>query len=138
TFSAVAGAGTGLGVFTSISCVRIEGVFWHIAYRRDSMIARWLRYTSIPNTSDGVRRPARRRMPRNIEIKARIKSVDELMPKVRSIATQGPWELRQDDTFFACPGGRLKLRVGSEGAGELIYYRRDNQAGPKESFYQRF
>jgi len=77
-------------------------------------------------------------MPRNIEIKARIKSVDELMAKVRSIADQGPWELRQDDTFFACPGGRLKLRVGSEEVGELIYYRRDNQAGPKESFYQRF
>jgi len=77
-------------------------------------------------------------MPRNIEIKARISSVDALVAKVRSIADQGPWEVRQVDTYFACAGGRLKLRTGSEDPGELIYYRRDNQAAPKESFYQRF
>jgi adenylate cyclase len=77
-------------------------------------------------------------MPRNIEIKARISSVADLMEKVRLIADQGPWEVRQDDTYFACTRGRLKLRTGSEDAGELIYYRRDNQAAPKESFYQRF
>jgi predicted adenylyl cyclase CyaB len=77
-------------------------------------------------------------MPRNIEIKARIESVDDLMGRVRSIADQGPWELRQDDTFFACPGGRLKLRTAAENAGELIFYRRANQAGPKESSYERF
>jgi len=77
-------------------------------------------------------------MPRNIEIKARISSVDAVMAKVRSIADQGPWELRQDDTYFACAGGRLKLRTGLKNGGELIYYRRDNQAAPKQSFYQRF
>ena len=77
-------------------------------------------------------------MPRNIEIKARISSVDALVAKVRSIADQGPWEVRQVDTYFACAGGRLKLRTGSEDPGELIYYRRYNQAAPKESFYQRF
>jgi predicted adenylyl cyclase CyaB len=76
-------------------------------------------------------------MPRNIEIKARIGSVEGLIATVRSIADQGPWEVQQDDTYFACAGGRLKLRTGSENAGELIYYRRDNQAAPKESFYQR-
>jgi predicted adenylyl cyclase CyaB len=32
----------------------------------------------------------------------------------------------------------LKLRTGSENSGELIFYRRDNQSAPKESFYQRF
>ncbi|MBS0580800.1 MAG: class IV adenylate cyclase [Proteobacteria bacterium] len=74
-------------------------------------------------------------MPRNIEIKARISSVEELMPKVRSIADQGPWELRQEDTYFECAAGRLKLRTGSEHPGQLIYYRRENQAGPKESLY---
>jgi predicted adenylyl cyclase CyaB len=75
-------------------------------------------------------------MPRNIEIKARIGSVDELLPKVTAIADQGPWELRQDDTYFACAAGRLKLRTGSENPGQLIYYRRADQAGPKESRYQ--
>ena len=34
-------------------------------------------------------------------------------------------------------GGRLKLRVFSRTSGELIFYRRANQQGPKESFYVR-
>ncbi|MGX9900785.1 class IV adenylate cyclase [Arthrobacter sp. SA17] len=41
----------------------------------------------------------------------------------------------QDDTFFSCPNGRLKLRVLSEGHGVLIYYRRADQSGPKPSYY---
>ena len=77
-------------------------------------------------------------MPRNIEIKARISSIDDLIARVRAVADQGPWQLPQDDTFFACAGGRLKLRSGPEDSGELIYYRRANQAAPKESSYQRF
>src|SRR5437879_8248712 len=76
-------------------------------------------------------------MPRNIEIKARISSVAALLPKVRLIANQGPWDIRQDDTYFACARGRLKLRTGSETTGELIYYRRDNQRSPTQSFYLR-
>ena len=76
-------------------------------------------------------------MPRNIEIKARIGSVEALLPKVRLIAERGPWEIRQDDCYFACTGGRLKLRVGAEGAGELIYYRRTDQLSPRESSYLR-
>ena len=44
-------------------------------------------------------------------------------------------EIVQDDTFFSCPNGRLKLRAFSSAKGELIYYVRPDQAGPKESFY---
>ena len=76
-------------------------------------------------------------MARNIEIKARIDSVDALMDTVAAIADKGPVGIRQDDTFFACPNGRLKLRAFSQDEGELIYYVRENQAGPKESFYLR-
>jgi len=76
-------------------------------------------------------------MPSNIEIKARISSVEALLPRVRLIAGRGPWEIRQDDRYFACPGGRLKLRVGADGAGELIHYRRDDQLSPRPSFYLR-
>lgn len=76
-------------------------------------------------------------MPRNVEIKARIESVDALMPKVASVATEGPIEIAQDDTFFRCESGRLKLRVFSATQGELIFYRRDDTQGPKESFYVR-
>lgn len=37
--------------------------------------------------------------------------------------------------FFSCPNGRLKLRVLSDGCGVLIYYRREDELGPKPSFY---
>lgn len=76
-------------------------------------------------------------MARNIEIKARIDSIDSLMAKVEAIATSGPIEMAQDDTFFRCDTGRLKLRAFSAAAGELIFYRRADTAGPKESFYLR-
>jgi predicted adenylyl cyclase CyaB len=76
-------------------------------------------------------------MPRNIEIKARIDSVDALAPKAAAIATQGPVEIAQDDAFFRCDAGRLKLRSFSAAAGELIFYRRADAQGPKESFYVR-
>ncbi|PYM92613.1 MAG: adenylate cyclase [Candidatus Rokuibacteriota bacterium] len=74
-------------------------------------------------------------MARNIEIKARIESVEAVEPKAAALADQGPIEIQQDDTFFACPRGRLKLRAFSATEGQLIFYRRTDQAGPKESFY---
>ena len=70
---------------------------------------------------------------RNVEIKARIASVEALAPRVAALADRGPTELEQDDTFFSCERGRLKLRVLSSSEGQLIFYRRANQAGPKES-----
>ena len=76
-------------------------------------------------------------MARNIEIKARIESVVALTPRVAALAREGPIEIAQDDTFFNCVTGRLKLRAFSNDSGELIFYRRVNQAGPKESFYVR-
>ncbi|MGY4002538.1 class IV adenylate cyclase [Aeromonas sanarellii] len=75
-------------------------------------------------------------MPRNIEIKASIERIDDLLPKALAIADQGPVEIEQDDSFFRCDAGRLKLRTFSPSAGELIFYRRADQQGPKESFYQ--
>lgn len=76
-------------------------------------------------------------MARNIEIKAHIESIEALAPKAAAIADQGPIEITQDDTFFQCESGRLKLRAFSKQEGELIFYRRADQQGPKESFYLR-
>lgn len=76
-------------------------------------------------------------MARNVEIKARIENVAALTPTVAALATEGPIEIAQDDTFFACDTGRLKLRAFANDSGELIFYQRVNQAGPKESFYIR-
>ena len=70
---------------------------------------------------------------RNVEIKARISSVEALVPRVAALADQGPIEIEQDDTFFVCERGRIKLRALSATEGQLIFYRRANQAGPKES-----
>ena len=76
-------------------------------------------------------------MPRNIEIKARIASAEALAPVAASLATQGPTLIDQDDTFFRCDTGRLKLRAFSASEGELIYYRRPDDSGPRASFYLR-
>jgi len=76
-------------------------------------------------------------MARNIEIKARIPSIEAVASLAAPIADEGPVEIAQDDTFFTCPNGRLKLRCFADRHGELIYYQRSDQAGPKESFYLR-
>ncbi|MGH8444207.1 MAG: class IV adenylate cyclase [Solimonas sp.] len=76
-------------------------------------------------------------MPRNIEIKARVASLAALTEAARAIADHGPIEIAQDDTFFRCESGRLKLRAFSAHEGELIFYRRADAPGPRESFYLR-
>ena len=76
-------------------------------------------------------------MPRNVEIKARLDNIDAVTRKAASLADQGPTLIAQDDTFFRCDNGRLKLRVFSASEGELIFYRRSDRQGPKESFYVR-
>ena len=74
-------------------------------------------------------------MPRNVEIKARLrdpKAVEERAARL----SDGPKQLLdQEDTFFHAPAGRLKLRVVPNRPGELIFYRRDDAAGPKMSEY---
>jgi predicted adenylyl cyclase CyaB len=74
---------------------------------------------------------------RNVEIKARVENLGSLESRVRELANRGPIELDQDDTFFRCDAGRLKLRTLSKDAGELVFYQRNDEAGPKESFYIR-
>ena len=74
-------------------------------------------------------------MPRNIEIKATVEDPSDLKRRVEAIADQEPTELHQIDTFFRSSNGRLKLREFGDGPAELIYYRRSNVAGPKESSY---
>src|SRR5437016_784292 len=74
-------------------------------------------------------------MASNIEIKARIDISAALIHKLATISDENPSEIAQDDTFFACANGRLKLRAFPNGTGQLIFYRRSNQHGPKQSFY---
>jgi len=74
-------------------------------------------------------------MPRNIEIKACISNMEKIFSLVAGLADQGPKEILQEDIFFSCPKGRLKLRVLSPTEGQLIFYERPDKSGPKESFY---
>jgi len=76
-------------------------------------------------------------MPTNVEVKARIPSVDLLLQRATALADEDdhPQLIHQDDTFFRVPHGRLKLRVFADGAGELIHYHRPDASGPKVSDY---
>ncbi len=74
-------------------------------------------------------------MARNVEIKARIASVEALLPRALACADSAPQLIAQDDTFFRCATGRLKLRVFEGGRGELIAYARPDVSGPKTSEY---
>ncbi len=75
-------------------------------------------------------------MARNVEIKARVDDLGAFELKVRQLADEGPIEINQDDTFFPCPSGRLKVREFSDSAGQLIFYQRSDSSGPNESFYE--
>lgn len=75
-------------------------------------------------------------MPRNIEIKARLRDGDVCRRAARELAGREPETIVQDDLFFRVPSGRLKLRRFPDGSGELIFYERPDGAGPKESRYR--
>jgi catechol 2,3-dioxygenase-like lactoylglutathione lyase family enzyme len=72
---------------------------------------------------------------RNVEIKARVADLAVVEARARALATEGPVDLVQDDTFFAHANGRLKLRQFADGGGELIHYVRADESGPKTSEY---
>ncbi len=74
---------------------------------------------------------------RNVEIKARLRERAAVEAAVVALGADGPVEIAQDDTFFHCRAGRLKLRDFGDGGGELIFYRRSDDAGAKESSYLR-
>lgn len=76
-------------------------------------------------------------MPRNVEIKARLRNGD--LGRIRAVAlarsTAAPETIRQRDTFYRVTTGRLKLREFADGSAELIAYERPDQTGPKASRY---
>jgi predicted adenylyl cyclase CyaB len=76
-------------------------------------------------------------VPRNVEIKARIRNIAALRRTVAAIADGPAVLLEQEDTFFDCPSGRLKLRRFADGGGELIFYRRADADGPRESHFAK-
>ncbi|PQO32990.1 class IV adenylate cyclase [Blastopirellula marina] len=76
-------------------------------------------------------------MPRNIEIKARLNRRSDVEDRIVPLADSGPIVLEQVDHFYRVPEGRLKLRQINGEHAELIFYRRQDVAGPKTSHYRR-
>ena len=67
-----------------------------------------------------------------VEIKAQCQRSE----RIRAILNEHKAQLKgtdhQSDTYFNCPTGRLKLRQGNIETN-LIFYKRPNQSGPKQS-----
>lgn len=74
-------------------------------------------------------------MPRNVEIKAKVANSARFRRLARELADGEGEDIRQIDTFFTVPRGRLKLRDFGDGRGELIRYQRPDTDGPKVSDY---
>jgi predicted adenylyl cyclase CyaB len=74
-------------------------------------------------------------MATNIEIKARVADLASLRQRVEALSDTAGELILQEDTFFHSPRGRLKLRVMAQDNGQLIYYERSDEAGPKRSDY---
>jgi adenylate cyclase class IV len=76
-------------------------------------------------------------MATNVEIKARVPSLDGVRERALRLSSRRPEVLEQTDTFFVVPAGRLKVREFADGSGELISYHRLDRSGPKASSYLR-
>ncbi|MGH9522601.1 MAG: class IV adenylate cyclase [Terriglobales bacterium] len=68
----------------------------------------------------------------NLEIKARCGNADRVRTVLRERNARFAGTDHQIDTYFRVPEGRLKLRQGDI-ENSLIFYRRPDRAGPKES-----
>lgn len=68
----------------------------------------------------------------NIEIKAHASNPEEIRNILKSKKAEFKGTDHQIDTYFRVNSGRLKLREGNI-ENNLIYYKRENKSGPKQS-----
>lgn len=73
---------------------------------------------------------------RNIELKARLRDLVSAGAVCRRVGATYQREVRQTDTYFNVPSGRLKLRQNVPGNSELIFYRRADVPNSRSSDYQ--
>ncbi len=74
-------------------------------------------------------------MPSNIEIKAVLNNRAAAEAVAVRLSDRGPETICQEDIFFRCNGGRLKLRILGADRGELIRYERLDVADARCSRY---
>ncbi|XP_038220991.1 uncharacterized protein LOC119838921 [Zerene cesonia] len=68
---------------------------------------------------------------RNVEIKARVHKHDEICKIAEELSGAPPKVIKQDDTFYNVPNGRLKLRIYGDSSATLVRYDRNDEGGPK-------
>jgi len=92
--------------------------------------------SSFSRSEDLTTTLSRLQMPQNVEIKAVVRDLAGLEAIAATLADSGAGELlQQHDIFFPSARGRLKMRMVN-GAGQLIYYERADEAGPKTSTFE--
>ncbi len=72
---------------------------------------------------------------RNVELKARLDSLDAAREVARALATDYLGIQDQIDTYFVCHEGRLKLREIDGASAQLIWYARSDQPQARKSEY---
>jgi predicted adenylyl cyclase CyaB len=73
---------------------------------------------------------------RNLEFKARLDDPKRAMARARQLGADLYGDLRQTDTYFDTPRGRLKLRETAGHQAELIYYQREEDSSNRGSDYE--
>jgi predicted adenylyl cyclase CyaB len=74
-------------------------------------------------------------MPRNLELKARLRSAAQAASVARRLGARDAGMLEQTDIYYQVPSGRLKLRIIGGKAPELIAYERPDNRGGRYSEY---
>lgn len=73
----------------------------------------------------------------NLELKARVGSLDAVRERLRSLGAVLQGGERQEDRYFPVPSGRLKLRVSSHDGAHLVAYLRPEEGRFRTSRFQR-
>ena len=73
---------------------------------------------------------------RNLEFKARLDGPQAALARARALGADLYGDLRQTDTYFNAPSGRLKLRETAGHQAELIFYHRDEAGSDRASDYE--
>lgn len=76
-------------------------------------------------------------MGHNIEIKIAVHDFNAMKEKIEQTFQVTGEIIYQEDRFYACTSGRLKLRIFEDQTAELIHYHRVDKAKLRSSLYQR-
>jgi len=71
----------------------------------------------------------------NLELKTRLQDLQTALDRGLSQGATDEGILVQEDTYFRCSQGRLKLRCFGDGTSELIAYQRPNRGSARYSEY---